>query len=61
MLYGIDNYRDYAMVLVMLDAGLRVSEACKIDKEDIDFDLSIFSPPIHVEISVAGVLPDILM
>jgi integrase len=38
LLYRIDNYRDYAMVLVMLYGGLRVSETYNIDKEDIDFD-----------------------
>jgi integrase/recombinase XerD len=38
LVYKIDNYRDYAMVLVMLYGGLRVSEVCNLDKEDIDFE-----------------------
>jgi integrase/recombinase XerD len=38
LLYKIDNYRDYAMVLVMLYGGLRVSEVCNLDREDIDFE-----------------------
>jgi integrase/recombinase XerD len=37
LLYKIDNYRDYAMVLVMLYGGLRVSEVCNLDREDVDF------------------------
>jgi integrase len=36
LVYKIDNYRDYAMVLVMLYGGLRVSEVCNPDREDID-------------------------
>jgi len=36
LVYKIDNYRDYAMVLVMLYGGLRVSEVCNLDREDID-------------------------
>ncbi len=36
--YKIDNYRDYAMVLVLLYGGLQVSEVCDLDKEDIDFE-----------------------
>ncbi|MBU7028889.1 MAG: tyrosine-type recombinase/integrase [Theionarchaea archaeon] len=38
LLYKIDNLRDYAMVLVMLYGGLRVSEMCNLDREDIDFE-----------------------
>ncbi|MBU7030012.1 MAG: tyrosine-type recombinase/integrase [Theionarchaea archaeon] len=38
LVYKIDNYRDYAMVLVMLYGGLRVSEVCNLDREDIDFE-----------------------
>jgi integrase/recombinase XerD len=38
LLYKIDNYRDYAMVLVMLYGGLRVSEVCNLDREDINFE-----------------------
>jgi integrase/recombinase XerD len=38
LLYKIDNYRDYAMVLVMLYGGLRASEVCNLDREDIDFE-----------------------
>ncbi|MBU7009449.1 MAG: tyrosine-type recombinase/integrase [Theionarchaea archaeon] len=38
LLYKIDNIRDYAMVLVMLYGGLRVSEVCNLDREDIDFE-----------------------
>ena len=38
LLYKIDNFRDYAMVLVMLYGGLRVSEVCNLDREDIDFE-----------------------
>jgi integrase/recombinase XerD len=36
LLYKIDNYRDYAMVLVMLYGGLRVSEVCNLDRDDVD-------------------------
>jgi integrase len=36
--YKIDNYRDYAMVLVMLYGGLRVSEMCNLDREDNGFE-----------------------
>ncbi|KYK31879.1 MAG: hypothetical protein AYK18_05925 [Theionarchaea archaeon DG-70] len=36
LLYKIDSFRDYAMVLVMLYGGLRVSEVCNLDREDID-------------------------
>jgi integrase/recombinase XerD len=36
LLYKIDNFRDYAMVLVMLYGGLRVSEVCNLDIEDVD-------------------------
>ena len=38
LLYKIDNIRDYAMTLVMLYGGLRVSEVCNLDREDIDFE-----------------------
>jgi len=38
LLYKIDNLRDYAMVLVMLYGGLRVSEVCNLDRNDIDFE-----------------------
>ncbi|MBU7045158.1 MAG: tyrosine-type recombinase/integrase [Theionarchaea archaeon] len=38
LLYKIDNYRDYAMILVMLYGGLRVSEVCNLDREDVDFE-----------------------
>ena len=38
LLYKVDNYRDYAMVLVMLYGGLRVSEVCNLDREDVDFE-----------------------
>ena len=38
LLYKIDNYRDYAMVLVMLYGGLRVSEVCNLDRDDVDFE-----------------------
>jgi integrase/recombinase XerD len=38
LLYKIDNYRDYAMVLVMLYGGLRVGEVCNLDREDVDFE-----------------------
>ncbi|MBU7028687.1 MAG: tyrosine-type recombinase/integrase [Theionarchaea archaeon] len=38
LVYKIDNYRDYAMVLVMLYGGLRVSEVCNLDREEIDFE-----------------------
>jgi integrase/recombinase XerD len=38
LLYKIDNIRDYAMVLVMLYGGLRVSEVCNLDRDDIDFE-----------------------
>jgi len=38
LVYKIDNYRDYAMVLVMLYGGLRVSEVCNLDREDIGFE-----------------------
>jgi integrase/recombinase XerD len=38
LLYKIDNFRDYAMVRVMLYAGLRVSEVCNLNREDIDME-----------------------
>jgi len=38
LLYKIDNIRDYSMVLVMLYGGLRASEVCNLDREDIDFE-----------------------
>jgi integrase/recombinase XerD len=38
LLYKIDNFRDYAMVLVMLYGGLRVSEVCNLDREDVNFE-----------------------
>ncbi|MBU7028289.1 MAG: tyrosine-type recombinase/integrase [Theionarchaea archaeon] len=38
LLYKIGNVRDYAMVLVMLYGGLRVSEVCNLDREDVDFE-----------------------
>jgi integrase/recombinase XerD len=38
LLYKIDNFRDYAMVLVMLYGGLRVSEVCNLNREDVDFE-----------------------
>jgi len=38
LLYKIDSYRDYAMVLVMLYGGLRVSEVCNLDRKDVDFE-----------------------
>jgi integrase/recombinase XerD len=38
LLYKIDSFRDYSMVLVMLYGGLRVSEVCNLDREDIDFE-----------------------
>lgn len=37
-MYKIDNYRDYAMVLMMLYGGLRVSEMCNLDREDNGFE-----------------------
>jgi integrase/recombinase XerD len=38
LLYKIDNYRDYAMVLVMLYGGLRVSEVCNLNRDDVNFE-----------------------
>ncbi|MBU7010116.1 MAG: tyrosine-type recombinase/integrase [Theionarchaea archaeon] len=38
LVYKIDNYRDYAIVLVMLYGGLRVSEVCNLDRDDVDFE-----------------------
>ena len=38
LLYKIDNYRDYAMVLIMLYGGLRVSEVRNLNREDIDLE-----------------------
>jgi len=38
LLYKIDSFRDYAMVLVMLYGGLRVSELCNLDRENVDFE-----------------------
>lgn len=38
LLYKIDSYRDYAMVLIMLYGGLRVSEVCNLNREDVDFE-----------------------
>lgn len=38
LLYKIDSRRDYAMVLVMLCSGVRVSELCNLDRDDIDYE-----------------------
>ncbi|MBU7046543.1 MAG: tyrosine-type recombinase/integrase [Theionarchaea archaeon] len=36
LLYKIDSIRDYAMIQVMLYGGLRVSEVCNLDREDVN-------------------------
>ena len=38
LLYKIDNYRDYAIVQIMLYGGLRMGEVCNLNREDIDFE-----------------------
>lgn len=38
LLFKIDSRRDSAIVLVMLYGGLRVSEVCNLDRDDIDFE-----------------------
>ena len=36
LLHKVDNFRDHAMIMTMLYGGLRVSELCNLDREDLD-------------------------
>jgi len=56
LLYKIDSFRDYAMVLVMLYGGLRVSEVCNLDRKDVDLhsrsffrNSFLFPPLVHAD------------
>lgn len=56
LLYKIDNFRNYAMVLVMLYGGLRVSEVCNLNREDVNFEeytLSVKKTKNRVDRTVA--------
>jgi integrase/recombinase XerD len=36
LLYSVDNYRNYAVILILLYGGLRVGEVCKLDLSDFN-------------------------